>query len=95
VSPYPGSTLDAAPAGTGSAGTGPSAVPSATGTLARPGIAPSPTAPPQQQFFNPYNLPPDQLQGNPTATPTPSTSPVEPDRAKYANPYVPATRPPQ
>jgi hypothetical protein len=91
VTTYPGSTLDtAAPMPTTSA------VPSATGTLARPGIAPTPTTPAQQQFFNPYNLPPDQLQGNPT-TGTPSTTPVEPDRAKYANPYVPtpATKPPQ
>jgi hypothetical protein len=91
VAPYPGSTLDAPPAATT-----PSAVPSATGTLARPGIAPTPTTPPQQQqFFNPYNLPPDQLQGNPTSTTTPAGSPVEPDRAKYANPYVPTPRPPQ
>jgi hypothetical protein len=90
VAPYPGSTLDTAPAGTT-----PTTVPSATGTLARPGIAPAPTTPPPQQFFNPYNLPPDQLQGNPAPTTTPAGTPVEPDRAKYANPYVPTPRPPQ
>jgi hypothetical protein len=77
--------------------TTPTSTPSATGTLPRPGIAPPPAAqqPPQQQSFNPYNLPPDQLQGNPSATPT--TTPVEPDRSKYANPYAPAptTKPPQ
>jgi len=76
----------------------PRGTPSATGTLAQPGIAPVPTTPPaagQGQVFNPYNLPPEQLQGNPTSA-TPGT-PVEPDRAKYANPYVPtpATKPPQ
>jgi hypothetical protein len=93
VAPYPGSTLDVAQP------TGPTATPSATGTAARPGIAPAPTTPPQQQqFFNPYNLPPGQLNGNPGATTTtPSTTPVDPDRAKYANPYLPTptTRPPQ
>jgi hypothetical protein len=93
VAPYPGSTLDAPPAGTT-----PSAVPSATGTSAKPGIAPTPTPPQQQQIFNPYNLPPEQLQGGgTTSSPPSSTTPVEPDRAKYANPYVPTptTRPPQ
>ena len=84
VSPYAGSTLDTA------APPAPTATPTAPGTLAKPGIAPTQTTPPQQQqFFNPYNLPPEQLQGNPTGTATPSATPVEPDRAKYANPYVP------
>jgi hypothetical protein len=92
ASAYPGSTLDAAPAGS------PTATPTAPTTLGRPGIAPTPAQPPQQQqFFNPYNLPPDQLQGNPAANPT--ATPVEPDRSKYANPYVPTpsstSRPPE
>jgi len=81
AAPVPGSTLDTAatPAPTGS--------PTAPTTFAKPGIAPAPTTQPgQQQFFNPYNLPPEQLQGNPT---TPTATPVEPDRSKYANPYQP------
>ncbi len=71
----------------------PTATPTAPGTLARPGIAPTPAqqAPPQGQSFNPYNLPPGYVP--PTTTPPP-TSNVEPDRAKYANPYVPS-KPPQ
>jgi hypothetical protein len=93
VAPYPGSTLDR-----GAATPVPTATPSATGTSSRPGIAPTPaTAPPQQQFFNPYNLPPEQLNGNPPATTGTPGSSVEPDRSKYANPYVPSptTKPPQ
>jgi hypothetical protein len=92
VAPYPGSTLDTAPTTT------PAGVPSATGTSARPGMAPAPTTPQQQQIFNPYNLPPEQLNGNPSAVTTTPGSTVEPDRAKYANPYVPTpapTKPPQ
>jgi hypothetical protein len=89
---YPGTT-------TQTPTTTPTATPSATGTLAQPGIAPAPATPPQQQgVFNPYNLPPDQLQGNPTTTTTtPTTTPVQPDRSKYANPYQPAptSKPPQ
>ncbi len=79
--------------GTGAA-PGPTAVPTAPGALARPGIAPVPTQPPpaQGQFFNPYNLPPDYV---PPQTAPPAGPPVEPDRAKYANPYVPNTKPPQ
>jgi hypothetical protein len=82
------------PPGT-TAAPGPSAVPTAPGsTLAQPGIAPAPQqAPPggQQQFFNPYNLPPDYVP--PPAT-TPTGTPIEPDRSKYANPYVPQPKPP-
>jgi hypothetical protein len=92
VSSYPGSTLDTAPTTT------PAGVPTATGTSARPGMAPAPTTPPQQQIFNPYNLPPEQLNGNPSAVTTTPGSTVEPDRAKYANPYVPTpapTKPPE
>jgi hypothetical protein len=95
VAPYPGSTLDTTATTTTAT---PSGVPTVTGTSARPGIAPAPTTPPQQQqFFNPYNLPPEQLNGNPSSTTTTPPTSVEPDRSKYANPYVPAptTKPPQ
>jgi hypothetical protein len=70
----------------------PTGVPTATGTLAQPGVAPTPqpNTPPQGQFFNPYNLPPDWVP----PPPVPDTgTPVEPDRAKYSNPYQP--NPPQ
>lgn len=78
----------------------PTGRPGATGTLAQPGIAPPAATPPQQQqFFNPYNLPPDQLPQGGGTTGTGTTTPVEPDRSKYANPYLPTpsttTRPPQ
>lgn len=91
---YPGSMP---PAGV-SATPGPTAVPTAPGTtLAQPGIAPVPQPQPGQpagqtgQPFNPYNLPPDWVP--PPVTPQQGT-PVEPDRSKYANPYVPQTRQP-
>jgi hypothetical protein len=68
----------------------PTASPTAPQTLARPGIAPVPQ---QQQgpgrLFNPYNLPPDQLPPGTGTVPQGTT--VEPDRSKYANPYVPQT----
>jgi hypothetical protein len=70
----------------------PTGVPTATGTLAQPGVAPTPQqqTPPQGQFFNPYNLPADWVP----PPPVPDTgTPVEPDRAKYSNPYQPT--PPQ
>jgi hypothetical protein len=89
---FPGSYTSTPPPATATPNV-PTATPTAPGTLARPGIAPTPAqqAPPQGQFFNPYNLPPGYVP--PTTTPPP-TSNVEPDRAKYANPYVP-TKPPQ
>jgi hypothetical protein len=71
----------------------PSGVPTAGGTLAQPGVAPTPQqpTPAQGQFFNPYNLPPDWVP----PPPVPDTgTPVEPDRAKYSNPYQP-TPPPE
>jgi hypothetical protein len=71
----------------------PTAVPTAPGVLAQPGIAPVPQAAPtpaQGEFFNPYNLPPDWVP--PPVTPD-SGTPVEPDRAKYSNPYNPAQPP--
>ena len=71
----------------------PSGVPTAPGVLAQPGIAPVPQAAPtpaQGEFFNPYNLPADWVP--PPAVPT-SGTPVEPDRAKYSNPYNPSQPP--
>ena len=76
--------------GTGRAPTGaPTAVPTAPGVLTQPGVAPRPQAAPtpaQGEFFNPYNLPADWVP--PPQVPDNGT-PVEPDRAKYANPYNP------
>jgi hypothetical protein len=72
---------------------GPSPVPTAPGVLSQPGVAPAPRqAPPpaQGEFFNPYNLPADWVP--PPATPS-TGAPVEPDRAKYANPYNPSQPP--
>jgi hypothetical protein len=52
-----------------------------------PQAAPTPA---QGEFFNPYNLPADWVP--PPAVPNAGT-PVEPDRAKYSNPYNPAQPP--
>jgi hypothetical protein len=81
-----------APIGTTGRSPVPTGVPTATGTLAQPGVAPTPqqSTPPQGQFFNPYNLPPDWVPPPPVPD---SGTPVEPDRAKYSNPYQPT--PPQ
>ncbi len=73
----------------------PTNVPTAPGVLAQPGIAPVPQpqpapTPAQGEFFNPYNLPADWVP--PPAVPNAGT-PVEPDRAKYSNPYNPAQPP--
>jgi hypothetical protein len=71
----------------------PTGVPTAPGVLAQPGIAPAPQAPPtpaQGEFFNPYNLPADWVP--PPAVPD-NGPPVQPDRAKYNNPYNPSQPP--
>jgi hypothetical protein len=71
-----------------------SAVPTAPGVLTQPGIAPTPQGAPtpaQGEFFNPYNLPADWVP--PPAVPDSSATPVEPDRAKYSNPYNPSQPP--
>jgi hypothetical protein len=71
----------------------PSAVPTAPGVLAQPGIAPVPQpapTPAQGEFFNPYNLPADWV---PPPAAAPGGTPVEPDRAKYSNPYNPSQPP--
>jgi hypothetical protein len=90
---FPGSYTSGPPPATGSAPSGPTATPTAPGTLARPGIAPTPQTQqqPPGQFFNPYNLPPGYVP--PQGTAPPATN-VEPDRSKYANPYVPPSKPP-
>lgn len=79
---------------TGRAATGmPTGVPTAPGVLAQPGVAPRPQAAPtpaQGEFFNPYNLPADWVP--PPQVPD-SGTPVEPDRAKYNNPYNPSQPP--
>jgi hypothetical protein len=71
---------------------GPSPVPTAPGVMTQPGVAPAPrpATPAQGEFFNPYNLPADWVP--PPATVDTGT-PVEPDRAKYANPYNPSQPP--
>ena len=72
---------------------GPTAVPTAPGLLAQPGMAPRPQAAPtpaQGEFFNPYNLPADWVP--PPQVPDNGT-PIEPDRAKYSNPYNPQQPP--
>jgi len=58
-------------------------------TSARPGFAPAPPPPDPASAnnpaaINPYGLPAGQQPGSST---TPST--LEPDRAKYINPYSP------
>jgi hypothetical protein len=71
----------------------PTNVPTAPGVLPQPGVAPVPRAAPtpaQGEFFNPYNLPADWVP--PPAVPDNGT-PVEPDRAKYSNPYNPSQPP--
>jgi len=71
----------------------PTAVPTAPGVLAQPGVSPVPQAAPtpaQGEFFNPYNLPADWVP--PPVVPD-GGAPVEPDRAKYANPYNPSQPP--
>jgi hypothetical protein len=71
----------------------PTGVPTAPGLLGQPGIAPRPQAAPtpaQGEFFNPYNLPADWVP--PPQVPDNGT-PIEPDRAKYSNPYNPSQPP--
>ncbi len=82
-------TIGGAPQGTtGRPVAGPSPVPTAPGVLAQPGVSPvqRPPTPAQGEFFNPYNLPADWVP--PPVVPD-SGTPVEPDRAKYSNPYNP------
>jgi hypothetical protein len=96
MQPYPGVAVSTS--GVGTATTTPAqptsgAVPGtgAAGTITP--VTPS-NQNPYSPNFNPYNLPPGQGvpgQGVPGAvgtTPQTTPTPVQPDRAKYANPYV-------
>ncbi len=94
MQPYPGVPL------TGTAAAPTSTTPSSTPPAGTPGSV-NPTVPPNTPAnfnpyspnFNPYNLPAGQgVPGTVSATPQQS---VEPDRAKYANPYVQPVQPPQ
>jgi hypothetical protein len=90
MQPYPGVPLSPTAQGTGTGTASP-------GTGAAGTITPNTPANqnPYSPNFNPYNLPAGG--GVPTTTPgTVSTpTPVEPDRAKYANPYVQPSQQPQ
>jgi hypothetical protein len=97
INPYPGSGY-VPPAATTQQPQQPSNVPSAGTTMSQPGISPVPQTQPQGNpnpynmggsggGFNPYNMNPYNMP--PSTTTTPPATPVEPDRAKYANPYVP------
>lgn len=94
--PYPGVPMSPTGAGTATTGTTP-ATTAVPGTGAAGTITPQTTPNTQNPYspnFNPYNLPAGG--GVPASTGTPgTTTPVEPDRAKYANPYVQPTQPPQ
>jgi hypothetical protein len=104
MQPYPGVPLSSNASGTGTATSSTGAqTPASTGV---PGTGAAgtvtPTVPPgtpsnlnpYSPNFNPYNLPAGQGVPGATGT-TPPPTPVEPDRAKYANPYVqPGTQPP-
>jgi hypothetical protein len=73
----------------GGAPAAPSGLPTAPAGTARPGEI---VKPPQQNpatYANPYGLP---YNVQPGSVPSPG---MEPDRAKYANPYQPTPRPPQ
>jgi hypothetical protein len=96
INPYPGS--NASPIAVGGSGSAaqpqqPSNVPTfGGGTTTAPGVAPTPqpAQPPAGGNFNPYNMSGYQPPAN---TGAPPATPVEPDRSKYANPYVPTRTP--
>jgi hypothetical protein len=97
INPYPGSNV--APIAVGGGGTAQPAQPSNVptfggGTTTAPGAAPQPAAQPPANTggnFNPYNMSGYQPPAN--AGQAPPATPVEPDRSKYANPYVPTRTP--
>jgi hypothetical protein len=60
--------------------TSPSGLPTAPGGSARPGEVVAPAQAPPPAFVNPYGIPPAGAAG---------AAPMDPDRAKYANPYQP------
>jgi hypothetical protein len=97
MQPYPGVPLSSTGSGTGTAT--PSSTPANPGTGTAGTVTPTvPANTPSNQNpyspnFNPYNLPAGSgVPGSTSATPQQS---VEPDRAKYANPYVQPTNPPE
>jgi hypothetical protein len=100
INPYPGSNVAPIAVG-GTGGTAqpqqPSNVPTfGSGTTNAPGAAPQPQQPTQPPSgtgsnFNPYNMSGYQPPAN--AGQAPPATPVEPDRSKYANPYVPTRTP--
>ena len=65
----------------------PGALPTAPVSSARPGEIVTPPQPPTPTFVNPYGIPSNVAPGSQAAPP------MQPDRAKYANPYQPT--PPQ
>ena len=97
INPYPGSNVQPIAVGGGAAQPQqPSNVPTmGTGTTSAPGATPTPqpAQPPANQGgnFNPYNMSGYQPPAN--AGQAPPATPVEPDRSKYANPYVPNRTP--
>jgi hypothetical protein len=97
MQPYPGVPMSPTATGTGTGtGTATGATPGtgAPGTITTPQQVPN-NQNPYSPNFNPYNLPAGG--GVPSTTPgTATATPVEPDRAKYANPYMqPGTQQPQ
>lgn len=99
INPYPGSNVQPIAVG-GTGGTTQPAQPSNVptfggGTTSAPGQAPAPqpAQPPAGtgSNFNPYNMSGYQPPAN--AGQAPPATPVEPDRSKYANPYVPNRTP--
>jgi hypothetical protein len=83
---FPGT---ASPYGTQPAGTSPTpgAIPTAPVSSARPGEIVAPPQPATPTYVNPYGIPSSVAPGSQAAPP------MQPDRAKYANPYQPS--PPQ
>ena len=71
----------------GGAPAGPATTPTAPVSSARPGEIVAPPQPQTPTYVNPYGIPTAVPPGSQTAPP------MQPDRAKYANPYQPA--PPQ
>ena len=82
---FPGTVVPGG--GTPPAPSAPSGVPTAPVGSARPGEI---VKPPQSPITNPYGLPYNVQPGS-----APPQGTMEPDRAKYANPYQPTPPPPQ
>jgi hypothetical protein len=96
MQPYPGVPMSPTGSGTGT-GTGTTTGSATPGTGAPGTVTPQQVPNNQNPYspnFNPYNLPAGGGVPSAPGTATPAT-PVEPDRAKYANPYVqPGTQQP-